>query len=196
MKGYSDLYEAALTLAARAHRQQRRKVGDVPYIVHLVHVSTILLRHGFPEEVLVAGLLHDIVEDQDVPLSEIEAGFGPAVGEMVAALTEWKRAEGQERPWEVRKGELLAQVRQASDGAVAVKAADSLHSARTLAADLRRQGAGVWSHFRRGPEPSLWFYRRVAELVRERLGAHPLADEVEDAVQDLERAIGETEERR
>jgi (p)ppGpp synthase/HD superfamily hydrolase len=193
MRGYSDRYEAALTLAARAHQQQKRKGTDVPYVVHPIHVSTILLRHGFPEEVILTGLLHDVVEDQDVPLVTIEADFGQSIAEMVAALTERKREGTQERPWETRKRELLAQVRQAGDAVIAVKAADSLHNARALAADLRRTGAGIWTYFRVGPGPSLQFYRQVAELVRSRLGAHPLAEELEDAVQDLERAILEAE---
>ena len=191
MKAFSQRYEAALTLAAQAHRHQDRKAGDVPYIVHPVHVSTILLRHGFAEEVVVAGLLHDVVEDQDISLARIEAVFGPSVAELVAAVTERKLEAGVERPWEDRKREVLAQVRAASPDAVAVKAADALHSARSLARDLGLYGPSLWSHFSRGPGPSLWYYQSVGALVRERLGQHPLADELAEAIQDLERVIAE-----
>ncbi len=191
MAAYSERYEAALTLAVRAHRDQVRKGGDVPYIVHLVHVSVILLRHGFSEDVAIAGLLHDAVEDQGVPLTRIKAGFGPAVAEMVSTLTERKREAGVERPWEVRKQEMLDQIRRASLEAVAVKAADTLHSARSLAFGLRREGPSIWSNFSRGPGPSLWYCQSVAAIVRERLGLHPLAQELSDAVEDLERAIAE-----
>jgi (p)ppGpp synthase/HD superfamily hydrolase len=194
MTTYSHRYEAALTAAARAHRGQTRKGGDVPYIVHPVHVATILLRYGFPEEVIIAGLLHDVVEDADVPLARIEAEFGPAVAGMVAALTEVKQEGGVQRAWEVRKRELLDLVRNASREAAAIKAADALHNARTLAADLRREGALFWRHLSRGPEPSMWYYRSVAAVVRERLGAHPLVDELDAAVDDLEQAIAETED--
>jgi (p)ppGpp synthase/HD superfamily hydrolase len=192
MTTYSDRYEAALTLAACAHRGQTRKGGDVPYIVHPVHVATILLRYGFPEEVIVAGLLHDVVEDTDVPLARIETEFGPAVASMVAALTEVKQEGGVQRAWEMRKRELLDLVRNASPEAAAVKAADTLHNARTLASELRREGASFWRHLSRGPEPSIWYYRSVAAVVRERLGAHLLVDELDAAVDDLERAIAET----
>lgn len=188
MEGYSDRYEAALALAASAHQDQVRKAGGEPYVVHVVHVSVILLRHGFPENVAIAGLLHDVVEDHDVPLAEIEAAFGPAVAEMVAALTERKREDGQERPWEDRKREALAHLGQASREAVAVKAADTLHNARSLALALRRDGPAVWSHFNRGPSETLWYYRSVAAAVRQRLGAHPLAAELEGAIASLERA--------
>ncbi len=190
MNGYSDRYEAALILAARAHRQQVRKGSDVPYVVHPVHVSVLLLRYGFSEEVAVAGLLHDVVEDQDIPLADIEAGFGPAVAEMVAALSERKRDEAGERPWEVRKQEKIAHLRQASLGAVAVKAADTLHNVHSVIAGLRDQGPSFWGHFKRGSEASLGYYRSVAAVVRERLGAHPLADELEAAIGELARTLG------
>ena len=200
MPAFSQRYEAALTLAARAHRFQNRKGGDVPYIVHVVHVAAILERHGYAEDVVLAGLLHDVVEDADVPLAEIEAGFGPHVAEMVAALTEWKAEDGVPRPWESRKEELLAQVAQASLDAVAVKAADTLHTCRSLAAELRRHGASHWANFSRGPGPSLGYYQRVAGLVRGRMkphppgadGGHPLSRELDDAIPDLERAIAGT----
>jgi (p)ppGpp synthase/HD superfamily hydrolase len=192
MEAYSQRYGAALILAARAHRTQARKVGDVPYIVHPVHVSIILLRHGFSEDAAIAGLLHDVVEDQDIPLDHIEADFGPAVAEMVAALTEQKQDSGVERPWEDRKQGLLDQIRRARLDAVAVKAADTLHSTRSLAHALRNEGPSIWRNFSRGPGPSLWFYQSVAAIVRERLEGHPLADELGQAVKDLERAIAET----
>ena len=189
MTGYSERYEAALTLAAQAHRDQVRKIGDVPYIVHPVHVSVILLRHGFSEDAAIAGLLHDAVEDQGIALSRIEAEFGPTVAGMVAALTERKQEDGSPRPWEARRRELLEQVSGASQETVAVKAADSIHSARDLAMDLRLQGPTIWGSFSGGPDLSLRFFQDVASLVRERLGAHPLADELDEAVNDLERAI-------
>ena len=194
MKGYSQRYEAALALAARAHRDQVRKASDSPYIVHLVQVSVILLRYGFPEDVVIAGLLHDIIEDQGYPLDSIQAEFGPQVAEMVAALTERKKEAGVKRPWELRKAESLAQIRGASTEAVAVKAADVLHSVRTLAADLNREGPSIWQHFSRGPGPTLEHYGRVAAVVRQRLGAHPLVEELDEAMLDLAQAVAGTGE--
>ncbi|MGD8624264.1 MAG: HD domain-containing protein, partial [Anaerolineae bacterium] len=152
MPAYSQRYDAALALAARTHRTQVRKGSDVPYIVHPVHVSVILIRHGLDEQTAIAGLLHDVVEDQDVPLAQIEAEFGPDVATMVEALTERKTAGGVERPWEDRKRELLDQLRAAGRPAVAVKAADAIHNIGATADDLRHRGSGIWRHFKRGPE--------------------------------------------
>jgi len=191
MDSYSERFDAALALAASAHANQKRKGGTIPYIIHPVHVSVILIRHQFSEEAVVAGLLHDVVEDQGYPLADIEAQFGPAVAEIVAALTERKREGGQLRPWEDRKQEALAHIQTASQDAVAVKAADALHSVRSIASALRRQGVSVWDSFSRGPGPALWYYQSVARLAGERLAGHPLAGELDRAVRDLAVAIAD-----
>lgn len=188
---YSERYEAALILAAREHRAQNRKGTSIPYITHPVHVSLILARYGFSDQVVIAGLLHDIVEDQDYPLALIEAEFGDEVAEIVAALSEQKRdVMGHPRPWLERKQEGLEKLRRASLGAVAVKAADVLHNARALETDLRSEGAAVWGRFNADPLSSLWYYRSIAQIVRERLGDHPLTAELEEAVNALEPLIG------
>lgn len=189
MPVYSARYDAALRLAAYAHHSQTRKGSDIPYLTHPVHVSVILLRCGFSEEVTVAGLLHDVVEDQQIPLAQIEADFGPAVAEMVAALTEQKLEGGLKRPWELRKQQALEQLRRASDGAVTVKAADALHNARSMADHLLQVGSSAWDSYSRGPAQSLWYFRSIVALARERLGAHPLVAELDEAIDDLEQVI-------
>jgi len=189
---YSDRYEDALRQAAKVHLDHKRKGSDVPYITHVVYVSLILLHHGFSEDVAMAGLLHDAVEDRELPLSLIEAQFGSQVAEMVSALSEHKTdAQGHKRPWETRKRESLEHLRQASAEAVAVKAADVLHNARSTALDLRQDGPTVGQRFTRGLGPLLDYYRQTARVAGERLGDHPLVDELADAVEDLARAIKE-----
>ena len=177
--GYDELYEEALRLAARAHRSQTRKGTDLPYIAHPVHVSAILQRYGFPREAVIAALLHDVVEDQDVTVAEIEAQFGAAVAEIVDALSERRKdGQGEVRPWHVRKAEAVEQIRQASAAAAAVKAADVLHNAQSILYDLRHDGPGVWQRFTRGPEQMLGYYGRIAALVQAKLGDHPLVREL------------------
>ncbi|MFO7741344.1 MAG: HD domain-containing protein [Anaerolineae bacterium] len=192
-EGCSQQYEEALQLAAVAHHQQMRKGSELPYIVHPVHVSVILLRHGFAMEVAIAGLLHDVVEDQGYDLTEIEKQFGPRVAEMVGALTERKRdAGGEKRPWEVRKREALEQIRGGSKETVAVKAADTLHNAYSFVQDLRQQGSQIWQYFNRGPQSQLDYYREVLRVTEDTLGDHPLALELADALSKLEQAVNQT----
>jgi (p)ppGpp synthase/HD superfamily hydrolase len=188
---FSERYEAAFALAASAHSDQVRKVGGEPYIVHLAHVSVMLLRSGFSEDVVVAGLLHDAVEDRNVPLAEIEAGFGAAVAEMVSAVTERKYEDGVPRSWEDRKREALDQLRRASEGAVAVKAADTLHNTHSILLAVREGGDAIWERFSRGPQETLGYYGNVAGIVRQRLGDHPLSCELDAALNRLRHAIGD-----
>jgi len=190
---YSERYEQALRLATTVHRHQNRKGADLPYISHPVHVSVILLRHGFSTDVAIAGLLHDVVEDQGVPLSEIEEQFGPQVAEFVAALSEHKTDEqGARRPWEARKQELFEHVREARPEVAAIKAADALHNARTTALDARQKGPGIWSRFTRGPQALLAYYYQAIQVTRERLGNHPLVDELAEAVEELRGIVRDT----
>ncbi|HET9222693.1 MAG TPA: HD domain-containing protein, partial [Roseiflexaceae bacterium] len=148
--GFSARYDAALALAARAHRQQLRKGTDIPYIAHPVHVSLILIRHGFGEDLAIAGLLHDVVEDTDVPLDRIAAEFGDQVARLVAAVSETKAVDGVERPWEERKAEKLAHLLAGGPDVAVLKAADAIHNARSIAADVRLSGPSVWGRFKRG----------------------------------------------
>jgi (p)ppGpp synthase/HD superfamily hydrolase len=187
--GFSARYDAALALAARAHRKQLRKGTDLPYIMHVVHVSTILIRHGFDEDLAVAGLLHDVVEDCDVPLAQIADAFGSTVARLVEAVSESKAADGLELPWEQRKDEKLAHLRAGGPEVAALKAADAIHNLRSISADFRAVGPAVWGRFQRGPEPTLGYYHAIRDAVRAKLGDHPIVAELADAVAELEQLV-------
>src|SRR5262245_53593037 len=94
MLAFSSRYDAALAFAARAHRHEVRKGTDIPYISDVVHVSFILIRYGFDEDIAIAGLLHDTAEDCDVPIDQIELEFGDRVANLVAAVSEQKGLDG------------------------------------------------------------------------------------------------------
>src|SRR5439155_8577255 len=144
-RAYSRPLDEALALAATAHREQRRKGSDIPYIQHPVHVGILLLKHGFAEDVVIAGLLHDVVEDTSVGIEHIAGRFGAEVARLVGGVTEQKADEGgAERPWRVRKEEQLQHLQKADAPAAALKAADALHNCQTTLADVRAQGAAAW----------------------------------------------------
>ena len=193
MSAYSARYDAALALAARAHRAQLRKGTDLPYIAHPVSVAQILERHGFGETLAIAGLLHDVVEDTPVPLDSIRAEFGDEVAELVAAVTETKAANGQDLPWEQRKAEKLERLHASGPDVAALKAADALHNSQSIIRDLRSDGAAVWQRFKRGPEQTLAYYAAIADGVRAKLAGHALAAELDAAVDTLRGVIVELE---
>jgi (p)ppGpp synthase/HD superfamily hydrolase len=188
MSAFSARFDAALSFAAVAHRDQVRKGSDgpgVPYIIHPMHVATILLRHGFDEDVVIAGLLHDTVEDCDVSIATIAQDFGAGVAALVDAVTEKKvdAPGGERRPWRLRKQEQLAQLDGASADVAALKAADALHNASCTVADIERHGSAIWARFNATPGETCWYYGEIARACKRQLGQeHPLVRELESAV--------------
>ncbi|RMG12143.1 MAG: bifunctional (p)ppGpp synthetase/guanosine-3',5'-bis(diphosphate) 3'-pyrophosphohydrolase, partial [Deltaproteobacteria bacterium] len=169
---YSADYEAALTWIADRHAGQRRRVSQIPYWVHLVHVARILAAHGYDEPVQIAGLFHDLLEDTcrsdaeaEALADAIEARFGARVRRAVCEATEAKRdAAGGRLPWRARKEAFLAQLEAAGADGLAVVTADKLHNVASLRGDLETHGEAVWARFHAGAEASLWFYREVARI--------------------------------
>lgn len=111
---YSTRLDRALAVAAKAHAGQNRKGTDIPYIMHPFHVALILDRHGYPEDVVIAGVLHDVLEDTDHAEASLRAEFGDEVVRLVKSVTEVKTEGGTKRPWRVRKEEQLEHLRHAT----------------------------------------------------------------------------------
>lgn len=166
----SDALWDAIELATRAHRGQLRKSTGVPYIVHPLGVARLLIEHGLPEEVVIAGVLHDVVEDTEVRLEELEARFGARVAAIVRALSE----PDKQAPWEERKRHTIEAMREAELLVVLASCADKLDNLRALAVDLRRVGEAAWSSFKRGRELQAWYYGGLGEVFATRAPEHPL----------------------
>lgn len=139
-----EFYQKVRLFAAEAHKGQLRKGSDVPYITHPVGVSAILAQYNAGGDVVVAGLLHDTLEDTKMTREELEAHFGSLIAGLVAEVSEEKLANGQEVPWEVRKRQQLDRLRNADLDVVRLKAADVVHNVRSILRDLgwsaRRSG--------------------------------------------------------
>ncbi len=152
-------FEQALRLAAVAHQGQFRRSSGVPYVEHAVAVAWILERAGFDEDVVIAGLLHDVVEDTPTTLAQIEQRFGRVVSELVAHCSEVKTDDqGRKRPWLDRKSDHLAALKDAPRGARAIVLADKLHNLLSIDIDLR-EGQPVWDGFHADRQRVLWYYR-------------------------------------
>lgn len=160
---FSTTLERALRWAAVCHRGQVRRGGDVPYVEHVLAVALILDRLGFPEDVVVAGLLHDAVEDTEATLEQVRQRFGPEVAAIVGHCSEVKTdARGQKRPWIDRKTDHLEALTAAPVAARAVVLADKLHNLLSIQLDLH-DGRPVWSTFHAGRAQVLWYYRATIQ---------------------------------
>lgn len=167
---YSSVIERALHAAIAAHEGQSRK-GDSasPYITHPMHVALMLARFGLDDDVVAAGLLHDVVEDCDSwSVERVQAEFGPHVAGIVAQLTEDKG-----RTWAERKAAGIAKVPHMSPEAASVKACDKLHNLHSLVNQLRASPDPeiVWSKFNGGRERTLSMSRDLVEALAHRVDA-------------------------
>lgn len=176
----------ALGYAARLHAHQTRKGKDHPYIGHLLGVASLVIEHGGDEDQAIAALLHDAVEDQGgLPrLAEIHRKFGARVARIVDGCTD---AYSDPKPeWLLRKQAYIERIRREPAEIQLVSAADKLHNAREVLADLRREGDSVWERFKGKKEGTLWYYRQMVNALNES-GRTPLVDELDRVVSKLER---------
>src|SRR5262245_43651874 len=157
-EGMSPRLERALRWAAVCHAGQTRKGSDIPYFEHVVAVAMILDRAGFEEDVVIAGLLHDVVEDTEATFDDVAVRFGTAVAEIVLACSEVKLDEqGRRRPWIDRKRDHLAVICAAGVSARAVILADKLHNLSSIEVDLE-EGRPIWDNFNADRTQVLWYY--------------------------------------
>lgn len=175
--GYSDRINHALAFAAKHHDRQVRKGTRLPYLTHPANVAIILTRYGRDECTVVAGILHDVIEDcvrdaytADMLEQRIGEKFGRDVLEAVLAVT-YRRVDddGIELSHEDRRDDYLERLARANDAARWVCAADKLHNASSIVTDLRRtiEPDNIWSRFTSGKEGTVRWYRRVYDRLKE-----------------------------
>lgn len=172
---HEDRLAAALALAHEAHRTQKRKGTEIPYIAHPMAVSSLVLEYGGTEDQAIAALLHDAVEDGgEAYASRIGDAFGPDVLAMVRDCTdgtaESKAAaltlEAKRANWRSRKLLYLEHLHElpATTPSVLVSACDKLHNARAVLDDLRHLGDMLFQRFTGGREGTLWYYAELARV--------------------------------
>lgn len=167
----SDRYARAVAYAADVHAEQVRRGTEVPYLAHLVGVSSLVLEAGGDEDLAIAALLHDAAEDHggEARLTDIAARFGDRVADIVRECSDSLLAEGQGKPdWEMRKHEHLARLASASDDTLVVWTADKVHNARALVTDAQVFGLGELAKFHAPADRILWYYRENLALVESR----------------------------
>lgn len=169
----TERFDRALGWASALHRSQRRKGGDTPYLAHLLAVSGLVIEHGGDEDQAIAALLHDSIEDQGVRDEEIVERFGARVASIVRASTDADVLP--KPPWLARKRAYLAHLPAAGSEVLVVSLADKVHNARTIAADVERDGDAYFEHFTGGADGSRWYYRRLADVYEGRAAEVPAA---------------------
>jgi len=195
-RGYSDRINHAFAFAAKHHDRQVRKGTRLPYLTQPANVAVILTRYDQDDHTIVAGILHDVIEDcvrdgytRDMLEQRIGDKFGPDVLDTVLAVTHRQvDEEGVELSSEERKDDYLARLAAASERARWVCAADKVHNGNTILADLDRtlDPDTVWSRFNVGRHGTVRWYRRVYDRLKEVGFDTPIMDELRDVIERLE----------
>jgi (p)ppGpp synthase/HD superfamily hydrolase len=184
----TDRFDRALLYATHVHGGQTRKGTGTPYIAHLLAVAATVLEYGGDEDLAIAGLLHDSVEDQGgkARLEDVRNRFGERVARVVEACSDSLADTGageRKAGWQERKDKYLAHLKTADEDILRVSLADKVHNARAILRDLRKPEIGekIWSRFSQPKERTLWYYTSLAEIFRKKRPGQ-LAEELGEIV--------------
>ena len=162
-----ELVSEAILFAVKAHDGMRRKKSSVPYILHPLEASVIVSTLTDDQTVIAAAILHDVVEDTDIIIDEIEEKFGKRVRELVASETENKRSEiSASETWRIRKEESLEVLKNTNDiGVLMVWLGDKLANIRSIYRELQQEGDEIWKKFnQQDVNEHAWYYFSIVKL--------------------------------
>ncbi|HKC80204.1 MAG TPA: HD domain-containing protein [Gemmatimonadaceae bacterium] len=198
--GYSDVINHAFAFSAKHHDRQVRKGTKLPYLTHPANVAVILTRYGCDNDTIVAGILHDVIEDcvregytRQMLEQRIGDKFGPNVLDTVLGVTYRRHDdEGVELSADERKSDYLDRLSEANEKARWVCAADKVHNVSSIIADLRRtiDPETVWNRFGGGKASTAGWYRQVYERLREVGFDAPIMAELDAVSGELQKLAG------
>ena len=161
----------AIEFAVIKHANQKRKGTDIPYIVHPMEVMQILSENGCSEDMIIAGLLHDTVEDTDTTIDEIQIHFGDNVAQFVAF-----ESEDKSKTWEHRKLTTINRLSNCEDDLAICCLADKLSNIRAIYKDYNNIGDRLWHRFNKDKDAVGWYYKSIVDATK-RLKNHPIWQE-------------------
>ena len=164
-----EVASRAIEFAVKAHDGMRRKNGESPYILHPLEAAVIVGTMTNDQEVIASAVLHDVVEDTDIPIEEIEKNFGKRIKDLVECETENKRAElPPAETWRIRKEESLEDLKNASDDAVLmVWIGDKLANMRAIYREWKEKGDAMWQKFnQKDVNEQAWYYSSIVDLTK------------------------------
>ncbi|MEZ4104552.1 MAG: HD domain-containing protein [Candidatus Paceibacterota bacterium] len=174
---YSYRIEQAVRAASVLHKDQLRKGSmPFPYITHLIATAFTLLDYTDDEDVVIAALLHDTLEDTDYTIDELQEDFGGRVREIVEAVTEPKYKGEHKLNWREKKDTYVKQLKHAPQEALLVAAADKIHNFRTIVEDYTDDYNRYVQDFGNNFEDRLEVYQDISDVINNRLHS-PIKDE-------------------
>jgi (p)ppGpp synthase/HD superfamily hydrolase len=185
---------------ARHVHVELRKGTQVPYMAHLLGVASLVLGESghvpFPvtEDMVIAALLHDAVEDEGgLPrLPDIEEKFGKEVAKIVEGCTDsFEQDPNKKQVWEVRKRSYIERLWNEPPATLLVSVADKLYNSRAILAEYRQLGAEVWTRFKRGRKHQLWYFDELIKVFEPRCPNWRIAQEFKRVATELSQISAE-----
>jgi (p)ppGpp synthase/HD superfamily hydrolase len=164
-KGYkeqNELLNKAIIYAVEKHAGQLRKGTQIPYIVHPMEVLALLNEMRADMTVIIAGVLHDTVEDTSATIDDIIREFGEDVAELVGNHTEDKS-----KTWFQRKSQGLRELAEGSFDLKCLVLADKLSNVRNMYRDYMIEGDEYWDRFNAPFEKQAWYYNSAVKAMEE-----------------------------
>ncbi len=187
---YTSNIKKAVRFSVKTHevyQKQKRKGKDIPYVTHPLTVGLILASAGASEEVVIAGILHDTIEDsvaeKKVTETMLAERFGEEVAFLVASVTETDKSLS----WEERKKEALAHIESFSRGSLLVKSADIISNVSELVDDYRREGEEIFTRFNAPKEKILKNYSEAITAIVGKWEESPLAEDLKSLATELQK---------
>lgn len=180
---------------ARILHIERRKATKIPFMAHLMGVAALVMgESGYvpfavTEDMVIAALLHDAVEDHGglTRLEDIRCNFGPEVAHIVEGLSDsFEEDSSAKGSWEERKRAYLNRFPGETPEVQLISAADKLYNARTILDEHRAVGVQVWKRFHRGRDQQMWYFGELLKVFKS-AGTNRIVDELERVVKELDR---------
>lgn len=163
---YTLRLEKAIRFATYAHQNQfRKETKKLPYISHPFAVSVLISEYTDNEDIIIAGLLHDILEDTDTSEEELKEHFGTKVQQLVSTVSEPHTDNGKMLAWRERKEAYLTQIAQGDSDALYIVAADKIHNMQSKERFLEEAGENAHRYFGGSREDYVWYYSSIFEIL-------------------------------
>ena len=165
--------QRAIDRAIELHKWQTRKLWWDEYSAHPISVSTILSRYTDNEDAIIAGLMHDTLEDvKDYKYDDLKKEFGKTVAMIVEEVSEDKDPninEDERATWKDRKLKYIHHLKQATEWAMLVCAADKIDNIKWMIKWYEKEWDDIWNSFNASPENKIWFYWEIVRILQKRL---------------------------
>ncbi len=165
----------AIYFATTKHQNQKRRDGVTPYISHPLAVALLLSETTKDQNLIIAGLLHDVIEDSGVTAQELHDKFGPVVTKIVVSCSE----DDHTLDWQTRKQNALEKIKDMDMDSALVKTADILHNLFDSVQKTKELGSKIFDNFHADKQQKMSYERRRYEEFKRYHPTNPLLAEIE-----------------